>query len=89
MNYKQAQKEYKLSRVKKSLWLMKLGKFLLDIVLFLNKLDTFNKRLIAVLLGFQYDIYVKLYELSYNREYLEKADKIADTVSNTLSTIGE
>jgi len=89
MNYKQAQKEYKLSRVKKSLWLMKLGKFLLDIVLFLNKLDTFNKRLIAVLLGFQYDIYVKLYELSYNREYLEKADKIADTVSNTLSMIGE
>ena len=89
MNYKQAQKEYKLSRVKKSLWLMKLGKFLLDIVLFLNKLDTFNKRLIAVLLGFQFDIYVKLYELSYNREYLEKADKIADTVSNTLSMIGE
>lgn len=89
MNYKQAQKEYKISRIKKSLQLMRVGKFLLDIVLFLNKLDTFNKRLIAVLLGFQYDIYVKLYELSYNREYLEKADKIADTVSNTLSMIGE
>ena len=89
MNYKQARKEYKISHIKKSLKLLKTGKFLLDIVLFLNKLDTFNKKLIAILLGFQYDIYVELYNLSYNREYLEKADKIADTVSITLIMIGE
>ena len=89
MNYKQAKKEYKISRIKKSLRLMKFGKFLLDIVAFLNKVDTLNQKLIAILLGFQYDIYVELYNLSYNSEYLEKADKIADTVSITLSMIGE
>ena len=89
MNYKQAKKEYKLSRIKKSLRLLKIGKFLLDMVLFLNKVDTFNKKIIAILLGFQYDICVELYNMSYNREYLEKADKVADTVSITLIMIGE
>lgn len=89
MNYKKAKREYKISRLKKSIRLMHVGKFLLGIVLFLNKLDTLNKKLIAILLGFQYDIHVKLYELSYNRDYLEKADRIADTVSITLTMIGE
>lgn len=89
MNYKQAKKEYKISRIKKSLRLMKFGKFLLDIVAFLNKVDTLNQKLIAILLGFQYDIYVELYNLSYNSEYLKKADKIADTVSITLDMVGE
>lgn len=89
MNYKQAKRKFKEKRVKSSLYLLKLSSVVLYAIDRLNKLDDVVIKSIVILLGFQYDIYLKLYEVSYDMSYLENANRIKNQIEITLPIIGE
>ena len=89
MNYKQVKKQFRDSQIKSTLRLLKLSRVVLYLIMKLENLDGILLKFICVLLGFQYDIYTKLYKVSYDSHYLEQADRIKYQIENTLPLIGE
>ena len=89
MNYKQAKKKFRHSQIKSTLRLLKLSRVVLYLIMKLENLSEIVMRLECVLLGFQYDIYTKLHEVSYDNHYLEQADRIKYQIETTIPMIGE
>ena len=89
MNYKQAKKQFKRNQIKSTLRLLKLSRVVLYLIEKLNNLDGMVLKLLCVLLGFQYDIYILLWDVSYDRHYLEQAERIKYQIEITLPLIGE
>jgi len=89
LNYKQAKKQFKRNQIKSTLRLLKLSRVVLYLIEKLNNLDGMVLKLLCVLLGFQYDIYIHLWEVSYDVHYLEQADRIKYQIEITLPLIGE
>ena len=89
MNYKQVQKEFKTKRIKSSLKLLRIARGILNILSFLNSLDDLILRLLCVVLGFQFDVYIRLYEESYDSHYLEISERIKYQIETTIPMIGE
>ena len=89
MNYKQAKRKFRKKQIKSTLQLLKLSRVMLYLVGKLNNLDGAVLMLMCILLGFQYDIYIRLWEVSYDRHYLEQAERIKYQIEITLPLIGE
>ena len=89
MNYKQVKKQFRDSQIKSTLRLLKLSRVVLYLIEKLESLYEMVVKFICVLLGFQYDIYTKLYKVSYDSHYLEQADRIKYQIEITLPLIGE
>lgn len=89
MNYKQTKIEFRKRQVKSTLRLLKLSRVVLYLVGKLNNLDGAVLMLMCILLGFQYDIYIRLREVSYDNHYLEQAERIKYQIEITLPLIGE
>ena len=89
MNYKEVKKQYRHNQIKSTLRLLKLSRVVLYLIMKLENLDGILLKFICVLLGFQYDIYTKLYKVSYDSHYLEQADRIKYQIEITLPLIGE
>ncbi len=89
MNYKQVKRQFKRNQIKSTLRLLKVSRVVLYLIMTLEKIDDVVLRLVCVLLGFQYDIYTKLYKVSYDNHYLEQVDRIKYQIEITLPLIGE
>ena len=89
MNYKEVKKQYRHNQIKSTLRLLKLSRVVLYLIEKLESLYEMVVKFICVLLGFQYDIYTKLYKVSYDSHYLEQADRIKYQIEITLPLIGE
>lgn len=89
MKYKQAKKQFKRNQIKSTLRLLKLSRVVLCLIMKLETIDGQLMKFICVLLGFQYDIYMKLRDASYNNSYLEDAERIKQQIAITLPLIGE
>ena len=89
MNYKQVKKQYRHNQIKSTLRLLKLSRVVLYLIMKLENLDGILLKFICVLLGFQYDIYTKLYKVSYDSHYLEQSGRIKYQIELTLPLIGE
>lgn len=89
MNYKQAKKQFKRKQIKSTQRLLKLSRVVLYLIEKLNNLDGLVLKLMCILLGFQYDIYIRLWEVSYDKHYLEQAERIKYQIEITLPLIGE
>lgn len=89
MNYKQVRREFKKGQLNKSLRLLSLARWIFRILSGLNYLDGFIMKVIIILLGFQYDIYMKLRDASYDNSYLEDAERIKHQIEITLPLIGD
>lgn len=89
MNYNYIVNKFKKDKVNKSIKLLKWTRIILYLVSKLNWLDGIALKIMIILLGFQYDIYHKLYEVSYDRSYLVNAEKVKYQLEITLPLIGE
>ena len=82
-------RQFRKKQIKSTLRLLKLSGVVLCLIEKLNNLDGQVLKLMCVLLGFQYDIYVKLHGVSYDRHYLEQAERIKYQIEITIPLIGE
>lgn len=89
MNYKQIKRQFKRNQIKSTLRLLKLSRVVLYLIMKLEALDEIVMKSLCVLLGFQYDIYIKLHEVSYDNHYLEQAERIKYQIEITLPMTGE
>jgi len=89
VNYKQVKRQFKRNQIKSTQRLLKLSRVVLYLIEKLNNLDGMVLKLLCVLLGFQYDIYICLWKVSYDRHYLEQAERIKYQIEITLPLIGE
>ena len=89
MNYKQIKRQFKRNQIKSTLRLLKLSRVVLYLIMKLEALDGIVMKSLCVLLGFQYDIYIKLHEVSYDNHYLEQAERIKYQIEITLPMTGE
>lgn len=89
MNYKYIVNQYRQDRKNSSIRLLKWTRVIFHLVTLINHLDGIAIKLICILLGFQYDIYQKLYNLSYDVEYREHAEIVKTQIEITLITLGE
>lgn len=89
MNYKQAKQQHRHNQIKSTQRLLKLSRVVLYLIEKLNNLDGMVLKLLCVLLGFQYDIYIRLWDVSYDRHYLEQAERIKYQIEITIPLIGE
>lgn len=89
MNYKHIVNQYKKQKYQSSIWLLRWTRIIFHLVDVLNKLDGLALKMILILLGFQYDIYHKLYEVTYDRSYLANAEGVKYQLEITLPLIGE
>ena len=89
MNYKQAQKEFKRGQINKSLALLKWTRAIYYLIDFLNQMDNVILKCIVILFGFQYDVYIKLHEVSYNNDYLVSAESVKHQIEITINALGE
>ncbi len=89
MNYKREKRKFRVSQINKSLRLLKLSRGIYVLISALNSLDGIALKFIIILLGFQYDIYVKLREVSYDNSYLSRAEMCKNQIEVTLLALGE
>lgn len=89
MNDKQAKRKFRKKQIKSTLRLLKLSRVVLYLVGRLNNLDGTVLMLMCILLGFQYDIYIRLRDVSYDNHYLEQAERIKYQIEITIPLIGE
>lgn len=89
MDYKQEKRKFKNNQINKSLRLLKLSRGIYVLISALNSLDGIALKFIIILLGFQYDIYVKLREVSYDNSYLARAEMCKNQIEVTLLALGE
>ncbi len=89
MNYKQEKRKFRVSQISKSLRLLKLSRGIYVLISALNSLDGIALKFIIILLGFQYDIYMKLREVSYDNTYLVRAEICRNQIEVTLLALGE
>jgi len=82
-------RQFRKKQIKSTLRLLKLSRVVLYLIEKLNNLDGMVLKLLCVLLGFQYDIYIHLWEVSYDVHYLEQADRIKYKIEITLPLLGE
>lgn len=89
MNYNCIVKQFKKDKVNKSIRLLKWTRIIFYLVSKLNWLDGIALKMMIILFGFQYDIYIKLHEVSYNNDYLVSAEKVKHQIELTINAIGE
>lgn len=89
MDYKHIVNQYKKQKYQSSIWLFRWDRLIFTLVNKLNKFDGQILKLISILLGFQYDIYHKLYEVTYDKSYLANAERVKYQLEITLPLIGE
>lgn len=89
MNYKQVKRQFREVQLHSTLGLLKWSRLVFHLIDMLNRLDGFILKLLVILLGFQYDIYIKLQEVSYDNSYLDTAEKIKNQIKEILPVLGE
>lgn len=89
MNYKIEKWKFQRKQRKSHLRLLKLTRLLWWGMSVLNKIDGLIIKSLLVLLGFQYDIYIKLQEVSFDNSYLERAELVEAQIQMTLIGLGE
>lgn len=82
-------RQFRKKQIKSTQRLLKLSRVVLYLIEKLNNLDGMVLKLMCILLGFQYDIYICLWKVSYDRHYLEQAERIKYQIEITLPLIGE
>lgn len=82
-------RQFRKKQIKSTQRLLKLSGVVLYLIDKLNNLDGMVLKLLSIMLGFQYDIYIHLWEVSYDVHYLEQADRIKYQIEITLPLIGE
>ena len=82
-------RQFRNNQIKSTQRLLKLSRVVLHLIEKLNNLDEIVLKLLCVVLGFQYDIYIRLWEVSYDRHYLEQAERIKYQIEITIPLIGE
>ncbi len=89
MNYNKEKRKFRVSQINKSLRLLKLSRGIYALISALNSLDGIALKFIIILLGFQYDIYMKLREVSYDNTYLARVEMCKNQIEVTLLALGE
>lgn len=89
MNFAQHQHQFKKTQVQGTLKLQKLTRMIFHLVIILNRLDGIILKLLCVVWGFQYDIYIQLHAVGFDNEYLIHAEHIESHLKITLPLIGE
>lgn len=82
-------RQFRKKQIKSTQRLLKLSGVVLYLIDKLNNLDGMVLKLLSIMLGFQYDIYIRLWEVSYDSHYLEQTEKIKYQIEITLPLIGE
>jgi len=87
MNYKETIKKYKLDKINQELFLLKLGRVLEKTARLWNYIDLIAIKCMAISLGFLYDVYVKLAQVSYDETYLDMAESCEAEIYGCLIVI--
>lgn len=74
MNYKETIKQYKLGKINQEIFLLKVGRLLEKSARLWNSIDLIAIKCMAISLGFLYDVYVKLAQVSHDESYLDMAE---------------
>lgn len=89
MNYKETIKKYKLGKINQELYLLKLARLLEKAARLWNSFDLIAIKCMAISLGFLYDVYIKLAEVSYDLNYLDMAESCEAEIYGCLVFMGE
>lgn len=89
MNYQQLQRKFKKKRMKRSLNLLRATRINFMAISSLDYLVGVILKIIIILLGFQFDIYMKLRDVTYDNSYLDSAKVVENQIRDILNSIGD
>ena len=87
--YSEEKRKYKIKILRKKLRELKKIKLRWSLVDILRGITVFATKLTIIVLGFQRDSYQKIYEITYEPEYLMRIGFAEESIRFYLETIGE